>query len=130
MGNPRVERLIQRALSEVFLYDMRDELAPLMVSVTRVSVTPRLERADVYVSAALVEDAPKLEALLNSHRKRLRLLLGQRIRNKVRHIPELRFILDDSVLFQERIDELIGKKPPVPDVADDQDDGDEENDQA
>ena len=125
-GNPRIARLIQRALGDVFLYDMRDELAPLMAAITRVTVTPQLERADVYVSAALVEDAPKLVELLNAHRKQVRLLLGRRIRHKVRHIPELRFILDDTVLFQERIDDLIGKKPPSPPKTHEDDDGDPE----
>ncbi len=114
MGNPRVERLIQQAVSDVFLYDLHDDLADLMVSVTRVDVSPRLEKAVVYVSAALLDNAAELVATLNRHRSRLRYLVGRRIRHRVRHIPELHFRLDDSVIFRERLDELIGRKPPQP----------------
>ncbi len=109
VGNPKVERLIQQTIADVFLYDLRDDLANLMVSVTRVTVTPRLEKAVVYVSAALLENADRLVAILNQHRGRIRYLVGNRIRNKVRHIPELHFVFDDTILFQERLDKLIGK---------------------
>jgi ribosome-binding factor A len=35
--------------------------------------------------------------------------LGQRVRNQLRIIPELRFFLDDSLDYLDKIDELLKK---------------------
>jgi ribosome-binding factor A len=41
--------------------------------------------------------------------KTIRYELGTRIRNQVRVIPELRFFIDDSLDYIDRIDELLKK---------------------
>jgi ribosome-binding factor A len=41
--------------------------------------------------------------------KTIRYDLGKRIRNQVRIIPELRFFIDDSLDYIDRIDELLKK---------------------
>ena len=44
---------------------------------------------------------------INDNVKTIRYELGTRIRNQVRIIPELRFFIDDSLDYIERIDELL-----------------------
>ena len=46
---------------------------------------------------------------INRNEKTIRYELGTRIRNQVRIIPELRFFIDDSLDYIERIDELLKK---------------------
>ena len=48
-------------------------------------------------------------ANVNANMKTIRYELGQRIRNQVRIIPELRFFIDDSLDYIDHIDELLKK---------------------
>ena len=41
----------------------------------------------------------------------MRYALGQRVRNQLRIIPELRFFIDDSLDYIDRIDELLKANP-------------------
>ncbi|MDD7210824.1 MAG: ribosome-binding factor A, partial [Prevotella stercorea] len=44
-----------------------------------------------------------------ANEKSIRYELGTRVRNQLRIIPELRFFVDDSLDYIERIDELLKK---------------------
>lgn len=46
---------------------------------------------------------------INANEKTIRFDLGRKVRNQLRIIPELRFFLDDSLDYLERIDELLKK---------------------
>ena len=46
---------------------------------------------------------------INRNEKTIRYELGTRVRNQLRIIPELRFFVDDSLDYLERIDELLKK---------------------
>ena len=46
---------------------------------------------------------------INANSKSIRYELGTRVRNQLRIIPELRFFIDDSLDYIERIDELLKK---------------------
>ncbi|MBF1616507.1 MAG: ribosome-binding factor A, partial [Prevotella sp.] len=46
---------------------------------------------------------------INANEKTIRYDLGQRVHNQLRIIPELRFFIDDSLDYLERIDELLKK---------------------
>ena len=41
--------------------------------------------------------------------KSMRFELGNRVRNQLRIIPELKFFVDDSLDYAEKIDELLKK---------------------
>lgn len=45
---------------------------------------------------------------IEANNKSVRYTLGQRVRNQLRIIPELRFFIDDSLDYIDRIDELLG----------------------
>ena len=46
---------------------------------------------------------------IQANEKQIRYELGTRVRNQLRIIPELRFFIDDSLDYLERIDELLKK---------------------
>ena len=46
---------------------------------------------------------------ITANEKTIRYDLGKNVRNQLRIIPELRFFLDDSLDYLERIDELLKK---------------------
>ena len=76
-----------------------------MVSVTEVSVSPNLAVAKVFVSVFPSDKAEAALRLLNV--KALRTALAQRVRKQMRIVPELTFVMDNSLNHAVRIDELL-----------------------
>jgi ribosome-binding factor A len=80
-----------------------------MISVTRVKISPDLSICTAYLSIFPSERAEELIQNITKNEKQIRYELGTRIRYQVRIIPELRFFIDDSLDYIERIDQLLGK---------------------
>lgn len=81
----------------------------VMVSVTRVRISPDLSICTAYLSIFPSERAEELIKNITRNEKQLRYELGTRIRYQMRIIPELRFFIDDSLDYIEHIDELLKK---------------------
>ena len=81
----------------------------VMVSVTRVKVSPDLGICTAYLSIFPSEKGGELIGNIRSNASAIRYDLGQRVRNQLRIIPELRFFIDDSLDYIEKIDELLKK---------------------
>ncbi|MBR0489927.1 MAG: 30S ribosome-binding factor RbfA [Prevotella sp.] len=104
----RIARLLQKELAEIFQGQTR-MMRGVMVSVTRAKVSPDLSICTAYLSIFPSEKAEELLENIKKSEKTIRYELGTRIRNQVRIIPELRFFIDDSLDYIERIDELLKK---------------------
>ncbi len=78
-----------------------------MVSVTEVRVSPDLGYAKVFVSFFPVKDKKEALAKLREHSANIRYKLGSKIGKQMRVVPDLNFILDDSIDRANRIDELL-----------------------
>ena len=104
----RIARLLQKELAEIFLGQTR-QMRGVMVSVTRTKITPDLSICTAYLSIFPSEKAEEILGNINKNEKSIRYELGTRIRNQVRIIPELRFFIDDSLDYLDRIDELLKK---------------------
>ncbi len=81
----------------------------VMVSVTRARVSPDLSICTAYLSVFPSERGEELLKNIESNIKTIRYELGTRVHNQLRIIPELRFFIDDSLDYIERIDELLKK---------------------
>ena len=104
----RIARLLQKELSLIFQSQTR-MMHGTMVSVTRCRVSPDLSICTAYLSVFPSEKAQEMLANINANEKSIRYDLGTRVRNQLRIIPELRFFIDDSLDYIERIDELLKK---------------------
>ncbi len=104
----RISRLLQKELSLIFQTQTR-QMHGVMVSVTRVKVSPDLSICTAYLSIFPSERGEELLKNINSSVSSIRYDLGQRVRNQLRIIPELRFFIDDSLDYLERIDDLLKK---------------------
>ena len=80
-----------------------------MISVTRVRVSPDLSICTAYLSVFPSERSTELLNNIESNLNTIRYELGTRIHNQLRIIPELRFFIDDSLDYIDRIDELLKK---------------------
>lgn len=81
----------------------------VLVSVTRMRVSPDLSICTAYLSIFPSEKSEELIENINTNEKQIRFELGRRVRNQLRIIPELRFYLDDSLDYIDHIDELLKK---------------------
>jgi len=101
----RVASQIQRELAELLRTDLRDQELG-MVTVSDVEVTRDLSLAKVYVSFLGATLEPKAcVGRLTQLVPQLRHELGRRMR--IRVMPELRFLYDESLVAGERMDALL-----------------------
>ena len=104
----KISRLLQKELAQIFQSQTR-MMHGVMVSVTRVKISPDLSICTAYLSVFPSEKGEEILNNVNANAKTIRYDLGQRIRNQVRIIPELRFFIDDSLDYIDHIDELLKK---------------------
>ena len=104
----KIARLLQKELSIIFQEQTRS-MHGVMVSVTRTKVSPDLSICTAYLSIFPSEKGQELLANIEKNAAQIRYNLGQRVRYQLRIIPELRFFIDDSLDYIERIDELLKK---------------------
>ncbi len=104
----RVARLVQREVAQLLNTTFHDS-QDLMATVTGVRITRDLSIAHVYVSCLgeTVESRQKAFDSLVELTPRIRHKMAGRIRHQVRYIPEIRFLLDESLTEATRIEELL-----------------------
>lgn len=104
----RIARFLQKELSLIFQSQTR-QMRGVMVSVTRVKISPDLSICTAYLSIFPSDRGEEIIKNVNDNQKTIRYELGTRVRNQLRIIPELRFFIDDSLDYIEHIDELLKK---------------------
>ena len=102
----KIARLLQKELSVIFQQQTR-AMHGVMVSVTRTKISPDLSICTAYLSVFPSEKAEEILNNIKANEKTIRYDLGQRVRYQLRIIPELRFFIDDSLDYIDRIDELL-----------------------
>lgn len=104
----KISRLIQKELSEIFLLQTKS-MNGVLVSVSAVRISPDMSIARVYLSVFPSERSQEIVKNINDNMKSIRYELGTRVRHQLRIIPELKFFVDDSLDYAERIEELLKK---------------------
>ena len=102
----RIARLLQKELSLIFQSQTR-MMHGVMVSVTRVKISPDLSICTAYLSIFPSEKGEEIINAVTRNQATIRYDLGQGVRNRVRISPELRFLIDDSLDYIDHIDELL-----------------------
>ncbi len=108
MAGHRINRIsedIKRELSAIFR-KLKDPRISSMLTVLRVEVTSDLSYATVHVSTIEGEEKTK-ESIkgLKSAQGYIRHELGSSL--KLRHVPELRFIADNSIAYSAEINKIL-----------------------
>ena len=102
----KISRLIQKELSEIFLLQTK-AMNGVLVSVSVVRISPDMSVARVYLSIFPSEKSKEIVENINNNTKSIRFELGTRVRHQLRIIPELKFFVDDSLDYIEKIDQLL-----------------------
>jgi len=110
----RIAKIIQMDLAEILQGEVRKGgIKNLIITVSKVNVTPDLTQAKVYVSVFPSEKAEEIISALQANAKLIKHDVAQRVRHQLRKMPELLFFRDDSLDYIEKIDEELhkGKNP-------------------
>ena len=102
----RIGEEIRKIVSTMLINGIKDPRINSMVSVTDVEVTSDLSYAYIYVSILGGDEESTLEGL-RAAESYIRREIGGSI--KIRHIPQIIFKVDDSLLKGMYIDSLIKK---------------------
>ncbi|AID37470.1 ribosome-binding factor A [Candidatus Walczuchella monophlebidarum] len=101
--NKKITGLIQKELASIFRYETGNN--GLLISVIRVHLSSDLSSAKIYLSifSQKKENRKILQEIIDKHLY-YKHLLGQRIRNQIRKIPELNFRIEDTLDYIENIE--------------------------
>jgi len=102
----RLSAVIRQDLGDI----LRDYQHGAIVSVTQVSMTPDLGLAKIYLSI-FGQGRQEIEVFKHilSQQAEIRNALAQKIRHQVRRIPELKFYIDDTAEYVNRIEQVFSK---------------------
>ena len=106
----RVNSELARQITKIIAEDVKDpRLHNAIVGVTKLYTTPDLKYAKVYLSIYAANDEERQEAYYTICRSKtfIRNMLKDSV--QIRLVPELNFIIDDSVDYSIKIDEILNK---------------------
>jgi len=100
----KVEKLIKEQISEIMLHKFH-ELG--FITITNVKVSPDLKIAKIYLSVLEKEKREIILDRLNNKIGQIRTELAHRIR--IKFVPELKFFIDDTLDYVEKIEGLLNE---------------------
>ena len=103
----KVARLLQKELADMLRVEGRNFSASGLLTVTSVEVSKDFSFARIYLSIFGSDGKQLVLNGLNAGKKELRFKLGQRVRNQLRIVPEIHFVLDETLDYIENIDNLL-----------------------
>ena len=103
----QVRQLVMEEMSDIFQREGVNIINGGMVSISKVSVTPDLLEARVYLSLYKIDKPEELMKEIASRTGEWRNQLGRRVRHQLRRVPELQFFLDDTLDHVFKMEELF-----------------------
>ena len=101
--------LIQEELNKIFQRFGLNMLDGGMVSISSVKITPDLLEARVYLSFFQVADAQEALKKIQEKAGEIKRELGNRVRQQLRRIPEVKYFRDDTLDQVFRMEEIFKK---------------------
>lgn len=103
----KIAGVLQKDLVDVLQKAAQDGMQGIIISVSKVSVTPDLGVAKVHLSVFPSEKRSEIIAGVKSNAPLIRHEMAKRTRNQLRRMPELLFFGDDSLDYIEEIDKSL-----------------------
>ncbi len=101
----RIDEELKKEISNIINYELNNPKITGMISVTRAKITPDLKYAKVYVSILNSKNTKDTLANLKKSSGFIRTEIAKRI--NLRITPELIFVLDDSMEYGAKIDQIL-----------------------
>lgn len=103
----KIAKQIQKDMAEILQKEAPEAVRGALVTVTAVRVSPDFGYAKIYVSVFPFDRSAEVMQALERQVRQLRGLLGNRIRNQIKNVPELQFFLDDSLEYIDQIEQAL-----------------------
>jgi ribosome-binding factor A len=101
----RINEELKREVSNIINYEVKNSNVTGMISITKVKTTPDLRYAKISVSVINSKNVKNTLAGLKAASGFIRSRVAEKINLRV--TPELVFELDDSMVYGERIDNIL-----------------------
>ena len=103
----RISSLLRRGLANILRRESGNFLSRGLLTVTLVKVSRDGSLAKVYISLYAVDDKEGVMGMLHERKGKIRKVLGAAFGSRMRKVPELRFILDETDEKSEQINSLV-----------------------
>jgi len=104
----KISALIQKDISNIIQGFFRDKTRTnLIVSITKVTVSPDLSVSKIYLSVFPSANFSKVIDVLNKNKSEIRKKLSSLLKHQLRIIPDVLFFTDDSLDYIDKIDEAL-----------------------
>ena len=101
----RIDEELKKEISNIINYELQNPKITGLISVTKVKITQNLKYAKVYVSILNSKNVNETFANLKKSSGFIRTEIAKRI--NLRITPELVFVLDDSMEYGAKIDQIL-----------------------
>lgn len=105
----QISELLRRQFSSVLMEEGPNIFEKALVTVTKVSVSPDLQNAKVYLSVFNTDNKQEVMMNLDENNHRLRYALANKVGKQLRRIPDLQFFLDESLDEYFKMEKLFSK---------------------
>lgn len=105
----QVGQLINEEMSDIFQREGLNVVNGGLVSISKVTMTPDLLEARIYLSLFKFDDPQAFIDEMTARSGELRGILGNRLKNQLRRIPELKFFNDDTLDYVFKMEGIFKK---------------------
>ena len=123
----RIEEEIKKVASHAIDQELKDPRLTGLISITKVSVTKDLKYCKIFVSILGANDTEETMKALKSGSGFIRKAIGDNIR--MHSTPEVKFELDDSMEYGDKIQKIIKELNITPDEPEEENQDSEENEE-
>lgn len=103
----QVGKLILEEMGGIFQREGLSMVNGGLVSISKVIVTPDLLEARIYLSLFQISEPKEMMHAIQDRTKELRKLLGLRVKNQLRRVPELQFYQDDTLDYVYKMEAIF-----------------------
>lgn len=110
----KIATVLQKDLVDVLQKSAQSGMKGVIISVSKVTVTPDLGVAKIYLSVFPSDKRDEIVKGVQSNTFLIRHEMASRTRNQLRRMPELLFFGDDTLDYIEKIDSSLQGKDENP----------------
>ncbi|RRO16786.1 30S ribosome-binding factor RbfA [Flavobacteriaceae bacterium 14752] len=111
----KISQIIQKDLAEIIQENLRKTgQKNIIISVTKVKVTPDMLEAKAYLSVFPEEKTPIIIKEIKELSNAIKHQLAMRTKNQLRRVPEVHFFHDDTAAYVSEVEAAFkGKENPI-----------------
>ena len=103
----KVAQMLEQELSKILQLHAQSQLKGILLSVTKVRLSPDLGHAKVFISIFPAEKGKEVMINIEENERQFKNALSSAVGKHMRIIPSLAYFNDDSLEYEANIDKLL-----------------------